>query len=209
MAGGQWNDYLMDACLKGPYINLDIERKIVVLQTQSYYRLEVGKRGLSVSGEVEGSIKTQAQLFEAHESFFMNPYGTVKISSLEFMVLPISIDGHYSCAAPIIPPAGQSVGYILHADTVVRDEGSGERYHNSQRVVSILGDFIARKIMREATEEGAHQGSAETSCTLTFIPVILDVPLQKATGNACGPAAQLIMRLMAEKSDIQKLRSTS
>jgi hypothetical protein len=209
VAGGEWNAFLMDACLKSPYINLDEERKMVVLRTHSYFGLEAGKRGLSVSGKVEGERKSAAQLFEDHEFSFMKPHGTVKISSLDFMVLPISIDGHFSCAAPIIPPAGQSVGYILHADTVVRDVGSGERYHNSQEVASVIGDFIARKITRERAEEGADEGSAETSCMLSFVPVILDVPLQKSAGNACGPAAQLIMRLMAEKSDIQKLRSTS
>jgi hypothetical protein len=128
------------------------------------------------------------------------------------------MQGHHSTAVVIIPPAGQSIGHILHLDPVIANQSTGERYHDSERISSLLGDFIARKLACERRLTSAGEGQHDsTPSSLEYSPpmvtfktvIVKDLPAQPLSSNACGPATQLIIKRLAERSDLEGLQDLS
>jgi hypothetical protein len=167
----------------------------------------------------EGSAKTTPdKLFENHkDKFFYPELRGVELSSLKLLVVPISMQHHHSTVVAIIPPAGQTTGHMLHFDTVITDEKTGKRYHDSESLVSLLGGFLARKLACERAVTAAEGRSDNASLPLqpsaaliAFKAIIVkDVPVQPPFSNACGPATQFIIKRLAEQSDLRGLQAFS
>jgi hypothetical protein len=145
------------------------------------------------------------------------------ISSLDVLVVPLSFDDHFSTAAVIIPREGQINGHILHFDTIVTDKLKQSRYHSTDTVTALLGDFVARKLAEERAIHGHGSSSSTTSDGLRvasssivspqqlckFDGVVVDVPAQPPRSQVCGPATLLIVKALVTESDTERLVALS
>jgi hypothetical protein len=213
VTGGMYNAFLVDHHLKALQLSVPLRWRAIPLLTHSFFSLLQESRNLNLGGERNGGrARTGAEVYGARKATLLSPFKS-PISTLNLLVVPLSFDDHFSTAAVIIPREGQTNGHILHFDTIVRNKQTQGRYHATEEVTALLGEFVARKLAEEwtnwRTSNSRSTSSSGSQQLCQFDSVIIDVPTQPQGSQVCGPATLLIIKRLVEKSDAQRLVTLS